>query len=193
MRPKIHKSEENNHCCHLFIVPKVSWPPDVKNWLIWKVPDARKDWRWEEKGMIEDEMVEWHHRVNGHEFEQAPGFGDGQGSLACCSPWGRKELDMTEQLNSSVQFRTESLPKEYTYQIKLSTSDTQFYHKGFTDNLVVKNCLPLQETQVCSLVWEDLTCLSMTKPVHHKYWVCALELRNCNSWAHALRLLKPTH
>ena len=53
--------------------------------------------------MIEDEMVEWHHRVDGHEFEQAPGFGDGQGSLACCSPWGRQELDMTEQLNSSVQ------------------------------------------------------------------------------------------
>ena len=56
--------------------PKL-WPPDAKNWLIWKDPDAGKDWRWEEKGMTEDEIVEWHHRLNGHEFEQAPGVGDG--------------------------------------------------------------------------------------------------------------------
>ena len=74
-------------------------PPDVKNWLIWKDLDAGEDWRQEEKRMTEDEMVGWHHRLDGHEFEQAPGVGDGQGSLACCSPWGRKELDMTEILN----------------------------------------------------------------------------------------------
>ena len=74
-------------------------PPDVKNWLIWKDPDAGKDWRQEEKGMTEDEMVGWHRRLNGHEFEQAPGVGDRQGSLACCSPWGHKESDMTEWLN----------------------------------------------------------------------------------------------
>jgi len=56
--------------------------------------------RQEEKGMTEDEMVGWqHHQLNGHEFEQAPGIGDGQGIVACCSPWGQKELDMTEQLN----------------------------------------------------------------------------------------------
>ena len=77
----------------------IIWPPDVKNWLIGKDPDAGKDWGQEEKGMIEDEMVEWHHRLDGHEFEQALGVGDGQGSLACCSQWGRKELDRTEQLN----------------------------------------------------------------------------------------------
>ena len=65
-------------------------PPDVKNWLIWKDPDAGKDWRQEEKGMAENEMVGWHHWVNGHEFEQAPGVADGQGSLACCSPWGHR-------------------------------------------------------------------------------------------------------
>ena len=64
-----------------------------------KGSDAGKDWRQEEKGMTEDEMVEWHHWLNGHESEQAPGVGDGQGILACCSPWGRKELDMTKQLN----------------------------------------------------------------------------------------------
>ena len=75
----------------------ILWPPDVKNWLIWKDPDAGKDWR--EKGTTEDEMVGWHHRLDGHEFEQAPAVGDGQGSLMCCSPWGLKELDTTEWLN----------------------------------------------------------------------------------------------
>ena len=76
------------------------WTPDVKNWLIWKDPDAGKDWGQEEKGMTEDEMVGWHHQLNGHEFEQAPGDGEGQGILACCSPWGHKELDTSEQMNN---------------------------------------------------------------------------------------------
>ena len=69
--------------------------------LFGKDPDTGKDRRQEEKGMTEDEMVEWHHRLNGHEFEQTLGVGDGQGSLACCSPWGCKESDTTEQLNSN--------------------------------------------------------------------------------------------
>ena len=73
----------------------ILWPPGMKNWLIGKDLDAGKDWRQEEKGMTEDEMVEWHHRLNGHDFEQALGVGDGQGSLECCSPRGHKELDMT--------------------------------------------------------------------------------------------------
>ena len=77
----------------------ILWPPDVKNWLIEKDPDAEKDGRQEEKGTTEDEKVGWHHWLNGHMFEQAPGVGDGQGSLAGCSPWGHKESDMTEQLN----------------------------------------------------------------------------------------------
>ena len=71
------------------------WPPDVKSQLIGKDADAGKDWRWEEKGATEHEMVGWHHRLNGHEFKQTPRDGDGQGSLACCSPWGHKESDMT--------------------------------------------------------------------------------------------------
>ena len=71
--------------------------PDSKNWLVRKDSDAGKDWRQEKKGTTEDEMVEWHHWFNGHEFEQTPGDGEGQGSLACCSPWGCKELDMTDQ------------------------------------------------------------------------------------------------
>ena len=73
----------------------ILWPPDAKSWLIWKDLDAGKDWRQEEKGMAEDEMAGWHHWLNGYEFEQAPGVGDGQGSLVCCSPWAHKELDMT--------------------------------------------------------------------------------------------------
>ena len=77
----------------------ILWPPDPKGWFIWKGPDAEKDWRQEEKRMIEDEMVGWHHWLNGHEFESPLGVGDGQGGLACYSPWGRKELDRTEQLN----------------------------------------------------------------------------------------------
>ena len=64
----------------------IIWLPDVKNWLLGKHPDAGKDWRQEKKGMAEDEIVGWHHQLNGHEFEQALGIGDGQGSLACCSP-----------------------------------------------------------------------------------------------------------
>ena len=77
----------------------ILWSPDAKNWLIRKNPDAGKDWRLEEKGPTEDEKVGWHHRLNGHEFEQARGVGDGQGSLACCSPWSLKESDTTEWLD----------------------------------------------------------------------------------------------
>ena len=73
----------------------ILWPPDVKNLLIGKDPDGGKDWR-QEKGPTEDEMVGWHHQLNGYEFEQAPGVGDGQGSLLCCSPWDHKELDMAK-------------------------------------------------------------------------------------------------
>ena len=65
----------------------VLWPPDVKSWLIWKDPDAGKDWGQEEMGAAEDEMVGWHHQLNGHESEQALGDGEGQGSLSWCSPW----------------------------------------------------------------------------------------------------------
>ena len=77
----------------------ILWSPDAKSWLLWKNPDAGKDWGQEEKGMTEDEMVGWHHWLNGHGFGWTPGVGDGQGGLACCSSWGRKESDMTEWLN----------------------------------------------------------------------------------------------
>ena len=83
----------------------IHWPPDAKNWLTRKDPDAGQDWRQEEKETTENEMVGWHHQLDGHEFEQALGVSDGQGCLACCSPWGCKELDTTEWLN-----RTELIP-----------------------------------------------------------------------------------
>ena len=79
----------------------ILWPPNGKNWLNGKDPDAGKYWRQEENGTTgtEDEMVGWHHWLDGHEFEQAPGDSEGQGSPACYSPWGCKESDMTERLN----------------------------------------------------------------------------------------------
>ena len=77
----------------------ILWPPHAKSWLIGKDPGAGRDWGQEEKGMPEDEMAGWHHRLYGHEFGWTPGVGDGQGGLACCNSWGFKESDMTEWLN----------------------------------------------------------------------------------------------
>ena len=104
----------------------VLWPLDTKNWLLGKDPDAGQDWRQEEKGMTEDEMVGWHHRLDGHEFEQALGVGDGQGGLACCSPWGcivGQDSDWTEP-NPFHQF-------DFSYYISISPS---FFFFNFCKN-----------------------------------------------------------
>ena len=102
----------------------ILWPPDVKNWLTRKDTDAGKDWRWEEKGTTEDEMAGWHHWLDGHESEWAPGVGDGQGSLECCSLWDCKESDTTGWLNwtelilefVAISFSREfSPPREWTH------------------------------------------------------------------------------
>ena len=77
----------------------ILWPPDAKSWLIWKDPNAGKDWGQEEKGTMEDEIVGWHHQLSGHGFGWTLGVGDRQGGLACCGSWGHKELDTTEWLN----------------------------------------------------------------------------------------------
>ena len=77
----------------------ILWPPDVKNWLIWKDCDAGKDWRQEEKGTTENEMVGWHHQLNGHGFGWTLGVSDGQGGLPHCGSWSRKELDIIVWLN----------------------------------------------------------------------------------------------
>ena len=91
----------------------ILWPPDAKNWLIGKDPDAGKDWRKEEKGTTQDEMVGWHHQLDGHEFEQTLWDGDGQRSLAWCSPWGRKESDTTERLNNNNNRTLKSIAVQY--------------------------------------------------------------------------------
>ena len=82
------------------VAAPILWPPDEESRITGKDPDAGKDWRQEEKGMTEDEIVGWHHRLDGHKFEQTLGDSEGQGSLACCSPWGRRESGMTEWLKS---------------------------------------------------------------------------------------------
>ena len=87
----------------------ILWPPDAKSWLIGKDSDAGRDWGQEEKGTTEDEMVGWHHWLNGHGFEWTPGVGDGQGGLACCSWWGCKESDTIEWLNWTELTRAISL------------------------------------------------------------------------------------
>ena len=75
----------------------ILWPPDMKSWLIWKDPDAGKDWGQEEKGTTDE--IGWHHWLDGHGFGWTLGVGDGQGGLACCGSWGGKESDTTERLN----------------------------------------------------------------------------------------------
>ena len=82
----------------------ILWPLHVKSWLIGKDSDAGRDWGQEEKGMTEDEMAGWHHRLDGHEFEWTPGVGDRQGGLGCCNSWGHRKLDTTEWLNWTKQF-----------------------------------------------------------------------------------------
>ena len=77
----------------------VLWPPHAKSWLTGKDSDAGRDWGQEAKGTTEDEMAGWHHGLDGRESEWTPGVGDGQGGLACCDSWGRKESDKTERLN----------------------------------------------------------------------------------------------
>ena len=98
----------------------ILWPPNMKSQLIRKDPDAEKDWRQEEKGITEDEMVGWHHRLNGHDLGQTPGDSGGQGSLACCSPWGRKESDTTKQLN--INNKAETLLPQASGGAKKETS-----------------------------------------------------------------------
>ena len=99
----------------------ILWTPDAESWLIWKDPDAGKDWGQEEKGTTEDEMVGWHHRLDGHGFGWTPGVGDGQGGLASCGSWGHKESDTTEQLNW-----TELNAIEYYPVIKIMKSCQQY-------------------------------------------------------------------
>ena len=105
----------------------ILWPPDVTIWLIRK--DAGTDWR-EEKGMTEDKMVKWHHWLNGREFEQALGDGEGQGSLACYSPWGHKESDTTEQLNNNIKAAIACCPLLSLLSLKHRIPDIPWFWAG---------------------------------------------------------------
>ena len=106
----------------------VLWPPDAKNWFFWKDPDAGKDWRQKEEETTEDEMVGWHHQLDGHEFEQAPGAGDGQGSLVCCSPWGcRVGHDWATQLNWVVWWNLECPASSHLLPLRRESS----FHPGY--------------------------------------------------------------
>ena len=102
----------------------ILWPPNMKSWLPGKAPDAGKDWRQEEKGVTEDEMVGWHHWLDGHEFEQTSG--DRQGSLVCCSPWGCKESDTTWQLNKNTAVSSFSLLLKCNSFLEVSAESTLF-------------------------------------------------------------------
>ena len=95
----------------------ILWPPDVKSWLMCKDPDAGKDWGQEEKGTTEDETIRWHNQLNVHGFGWPLGVGDGQGGLACCGSWGRRESDMTERLNWTNSILKALMEKVETIQL----------------------------------------------------------------------------
>ena len=131
----------------------ILWLPDVKNGLFGKDLDAGEDWRWEAMGTTEDEMVGWHHWLDGHELEQAPGVGDGQGSLSCHGPWGCKESEMTEQLNwTELNCNKDSLwllrrKLEGFWNLCAGNGVQSSYYKSECHNTPVKNQLPIN---VCS-------------------------------------------
>ena len=104
----------------------VFWSSDVSSQLIGKVPDTRKDWGQKEKRTLVDKMAGWQHQCNGHEFGQTSGNGEGQGGLACCSPWGRQEVDTTGQLNNNNRY---SIPILFTR--KLSFHGLSYNYKSF--------------------------------------------------------------
>ena len=118
----------------------VMWCKELTHW---KRPDVGKDWWWEEKGMTEDEMVGWHHWLDGHEFEWTPGVGDGQEGLVCCDSWGRKESGMTEQLNWTVQKQFTMLSKmQLSFnreRISCKKSLQCFYSSRRNDNIETNN------------------------------------------------------
>ena len=95
----------------------------MKSWLIWKDPDGGKDWRQEEKGPTEDEVVGWHLQLNQHEFGWTPGVGDGQGGLVCCGSWGHQESDMTEWLNWTETEAEDIKKKWQEYTVELYKRD----------------------------------------------------------------------
>ena len=113
----------------------VLWPPHAKSWLIGKDPDTGKDWAQEEKRTTEDEMVGWHHCLDGHGFGWTPGVGDGQGGLACCGSWGRKESDTSEWLNWLTWLCCELVISIHITESLLCTPET--------NTTLLINCTPM--------------------------------------------------
>ena len=100
----------------------ILWPPNMKSWLIRKDSDAGKDWRQGEKAVTGDEMIGWHHQFNGHEFEQIPGDGEGQGSLACCNPWVTKcQTQLSDWTTTLYRPKTKSIIKYFNISFSLSS------------------------------------------------------------------------
>ena len=148
----------------------ILWPPDAQSCLIWKDPGAGKDWRREEKGTTENEMAGWHHRLNGHEFEWTPGVGDGQGGLVCCSPWGRKESDMTEWLNWTDLLSEHSV---FTYEWQVISKDikrSQFDSKQSCNNVHIQlqPKIPTSSAEIY-LHGRILTSLNFEKSIKYYY------------------------
>ena len=126
----------------------ILWPPDAKSWLIWKDPNAGKDWGREEKGMTKNEMVGWHHWLNGHGFGWTLGVGDGQGGLACCGSWGHKESDTTERLNwtklNVINVAVCAKHNTELGQVKRNCIQTSLVTQW------IRICLPMQRTRLWS-------------------------------------------
>ena len=143
----------------------ILWPPDAKSWLIGKGRDAGKDWRQEEKGVTEDEVVGWHHRFNGHEFEHIPGDSEGQGSLAWHGPWGHKESDMTEQVNN----------KRCVFShFSLGVSNIgQRVDSGLNNKLLWFNFISRRYQTVILPLWKHLLSTHINNQVfsHYLYWL----------------------
>ena len=138
------------------------WPPHVKSWLIGKDPDTGKDWWQEENGTTEDDMVGWHHRLNGHEFEKTLGVGDGQGGLTCCSPWGCKESETTEWLNLTELGQAlleDQISEEVNNTLNLVIKSFVFFFLTFSRVLCVliaQLCLTLCYPMDCSSLWSSV-------------------------------------
>ena len=124
----------------------ILWPPDVKSWLIWKDPDLGKDWRQEEKGTTENEMVGWHHQLHVHEFEQALEIGDGQGNLMCCSPWCHRVCELTYYnaiLKSTTRKQCQTLQVKYPYKTAFASLASCILRGSSSPDLLTGSIIPL--------------------------------------------------
>ena len=148
-------------------------PPDAKSILVGKDPDAGKDWRQEEKGMSEDEMVGWYHRINELQFEKTPGDSEGQGSLECCNPWGHKVLDAihyTDAVCFVYQFTSWWLLRCFQF-VPINNYYKSLYGYVFF-NLPLNRYLGIESWIVCKYIFNFLKKLSKCFPkrLYHLYF-----------------------